>query len=459
VIRPGVRGTGRKKAASGRRARRSGGLFIETGDAEPAGKRLLDLLEREVAGGQQHQQMVQQVGRLRDDPVVGLAAGSLDKFRRLLRHFPGNRRHPSGKQPGGVGSRGIATLPGDDHLFKLLDHGSDSTHSQHPLQSCRDRPGPTANPKPDFTMPPGGSRPPAPTMPVAAPQLADDCLILTGPTATGKSAVALKMAEQLDAEILSVDSIAVYRTLDIGSAKPDARARGRVPHHLLDLVAASETFSVADWLAAATAAVADCRRRGRRMLFVGGTPLYLRCLRDGLDALPPGNPAVRAELLAEAADDGAGRLHQRLAAAAPQRAREIHPRDTRRIVRALEILETGGRLPAKTAAKTAGRRQAAFPCPLLVLDLPRRLLAERIDRRAAAMFAAGLLDETRAALGGGGISPTAAQAAGYAEALACLRGELTERQAIDRTARRTRQLAKRQRTWLRSFADAVWVSG
>jgi tRNA dimethylallyltransferase len=296
-------------------------------------------------------------------------------------------------------------------------------------------------------------------MPVPAPKLDDDCLILTGPTASGKTAVALQMAERLGADILSVDSVSVYRGLDIGSAKPTAAERARVPHHLVDLVEPEAPFSVADWLAAAAKAMADCRRRGRRILLVGGTPLYLRCLRDGLDELPPGDPAIRARLLAETEAKGSEPLYRRLRGLAPAMAATIHPHDTKRIVRGLEIAEVTGSLPDRSWGSSAAERPAAFPCPVLVLDLPRRLLAERIERRAEAMFAHGLLDETRAAVAAGGIGPTAAQAAGYAEALACLRGELTEAEAIARTARRTRQLAKRQRTWLRSFPDAVWISG
>lgn len=296
-------------------------------------------------------------------------------------------------------------------------------------------------------------------MSVNAPKLDADCLILTGPTASGKTAVALRMAERLDAEILSVDSVAVYRGLDIGAAKPTPAERASVPHHLIDLVEPAVWFSIADWLAAAATAMADCRRRGKRILLVGGTPLYLRCLRDGLDDLPPGDPAVRSRLQAEAEAAGSDSLYRRLITLAPTAAGTVHPRDTKRIIRSLEIVEATGRLPERSWTAAANDRSDRFPCPVLVLDLPRRLLAERIMSRSEAMFAQGLLDETRAAVAGGGIGPTAAQAAGYAEALACLRGELTEAEAVARTARRTRQLAKRQRTWLRSFPDAVWMSG
>jgi tRNA dimethylallyltransferase len=313
-------------------------------------------------------------------------------------------------------------------------------------------------------MPPGHSTLPrhpnvpetALPMPVSAPILGEDCLILTGPTASGKTAVAAHMAQRLGAEILSVDSIAVYRGLDIGSAKPTASEQAAVRHHLIDLVSPTTPFSVADWLAAAAGAVADCRRRGRRILLVGGTPLYLRCLRDGLDDLPASNEALRAQLVAEAAARGSEALHERLAAADPRRAAKIHPNDTKRIIRSLEVLEATSQVAAESWS--AGKRPH-FLCPLVVLDTPRRLLNERIDQRVDAMFARGILEETAAAEAAGGIGPVAAQAAGYAEARDCLEGRISKAEAVSRTKQRTRQLAKRQRTWLRSFSDAIWVTG
>lgn len=293
-------------------------------------------------------------------------------------------------------------------------------------------------------------------MPASAPILDKDCLILTGPTATGKTSVAVRMARRLDAEIFSVDSIAVYRGLDIGSAKPTASEQADIRHHLIDLVSPMIAFSVADWLAATTEAMADCRSRGRRILFVGGTPLYLRCLRDGLDDLPVSNDVLRSELAAEAAAKGSHSLYERLALVDPHRAAKIHPNDTKRIIRGLEVFEAAKRSPPQ---KWSHVNRPLFPCPLIVLDIPRSLLNERIERRVDTMFACGLIEETANAEATGGIGPIAAQAAGYAEARACLQGKLTQAEAIKRTKQRTRQLAKRQRTWLRSFPDAVWVSG
>jgi tRNA dimethylallyltransferase len=293
-----------------------------------------------------------------------------------------------------------------------------------------------------------------------APRLGDDCWVLSGPTASGKTALAVALAERLDAEIVSVDSMAVYRGLDIGTAKPTAAEQAAARHHCLDLVGPEEPFSVAQWLGHAARAVADIRSRGRRALFVGGTPLYLRVLRDGLAPLPAEAPETRAALAEEAARGGLAALHARLAALDPAAAARIHPHDTKRIIRALEVISVTGR-PMTASWQAAPRPDAdgTFTGRMLVVDLPRHVLADRIDRRVERMFATGLIEETRAARAGGGIGPTAGQAAGYAEAIAVLDGALSLRDAIARTQTRTRQLAKRQLTWLRSFPGAIWVTG
>lgn len=288
------------------------------------------------------------------------------------------------------------------------------------------------------------------------PRLDADCWFLSGPTAAGKTALALSLARRLDAEIVSVDSMAVYRGLDIGTAKPSAADRAAIPHHLVDLVSPAESFSVARWLTAAAEVVADIRSRRRRILFVGGTPLYLRALRDGLAPLPPADLGYRQMLQAEAEAAGNGPLHARLATLDPVAASRIHPHDTKRIIRALEVVHATGR-PLTAAFGPAPH--PVFESQLLVVDLPRRLLYDRIERRVEAMFGAGLVDEARAAAASpGGIGPTARQAAGYAEAIDMLAGRLSLADAIRRTQDRTRQLAKRQLTWLRSFKSAIWVT-
>jgi tRNA dimethylallyltransferase len=250
--------------------------------------------------------------------------------------------------------------------------------------------------------------------------------------------------------------MAVYTGLDVGTAKPTALQRAAVPHHLIDVVPPSEPYSVALWLAAAARAVADCRARGSRILFVGGTPLYLRALRDGLAPLPPADDAVRSRLTAEAAAVGLAALHARLATVDPLAAGRIHPHDAKRIIRALEVAETTSQ---PLSAAFAPAPHPVFESQFLVLDSPRAVLRDRIDRRVEQMFTAGLVEETAAALGApGGIGPTARQAAGYTEAIDLIEGRIDRAEAIRRTQQRTRQLAKRQLTWLRSFRHAIWLA-
>lgn len=279
---------------------------------------------------------------------------------------------------------------------------------------------------------------------------------MSGPTASGKSALAVEMALWLGAEIVSVDSMAVYRGLDVGTAKPTAEQRARVPHHLLDVAAAAETYSIARWLDDAARAVAECRNRGHRVLFVGGTPLYLRALRDGLALLPAAEQGLRDRLAAEVAADGPESLHRRLSEVDPASAARIHPRDAKRIIRALEVAITTGQ---PLSAAFSAVPHPIFEPRLMIVDQPRAALNDRIDRRVERMFAEGIVEETRAALTQpGGIGPTARQAAGYTEAIDLLEGRIDRSEAIARTQRRTRQLAKRQLTWLRSFKNAIWIA-
>lgn len=289
-----------------------------------------------------------------------------------------------------------------------------------------------------------------------APRLGEDCWFLSGPTASGKSSLAIPLARRLGAEIVSVDSMAVYRGLDIGTAKPTPAQQAAVPHHVVNVVEAGEAYSVARWLDDVAQAMADCRSRGRGMLFVGGTPLYLRALRDGLAPLPPADPDLRQRLADEAEVGGSEALHARLADIDPPSAARIHPHDAKRIIRALEVAETTGR-PLSHAFAPAPN--PLFESRLMIVDLPRAALYERIDRRVERMFAEGIIEETRVARGRpGGFGPTARQAAGYAEALDLLEGRIDLAEAVQRTQRRTRQLAKRQLTWLRSFSAATWIA-
>jgi tRNA dimethylallyltransferase len=289
------------------------------------------------------------------------------------------------------------------------------------------------------------------------PPLAD-CRYLVGPTAAGKTVAGVEMAQQLGAEILSLDSMAVYRGMDIGTAKPDAATRAAVPHHLLDLVEPDQDFSVADYLAAAHRAAAEVRSRGSVVLFVGGTPLYLKALLCGIAEGPGPDWEARERLLTEARTSGPEQLHGRLAKVDPAAAAKLHPNDVRRIVRALEVVERTGR------PISAGQTHFHRPIPpevaaaVTVLDWPRATLHERINARVDAMFAAGLVEEVRGLLAKyPAFGRTASQAAGYREVVEHLGGRIDLATAIERTQARTRQLARRQLTWFRSLSGCCWI--
>jgi tRNA dimethylallyltransferase len=284
----------------------------------------------------------------------------------------------------------------------------------------------------------------------AHPSLAD-ALYLTGQTASGKSAVALDLAAYLGAEVLALDSMTLYRGMDIGTAKPTEAERSAVPHHLIDVLDPWEHASVAEYLGRAVAAVADIRARGRVPLFVGGTPMYLKALLRGLFEGPPADPALRAELEAEADRHGDGALHARLAAIDPATAARLHPNDRRRIVRALEVAHATGR-PLSALQKEHDRPAAGVRVVALVRE--RADLIDRIDRRVDAMFAAGLEDEVRRLRAAERpIHRVPAQGVGYAEVIDHLEGRLTLGAAVERTKVRTRQFSRRQATWFRGLEE------
>lgn len=275
---------------------------------------------------------------------------------------------------------------------------------------------------------------------------------LVGPTASGKTALAIELAERVGAEILSLDSMLVYRGLDLGTAKPDAADRARVRHHLLDLVSPAERYDVQRYLADARAALADIHARGRRALFVGGTGFYLAALLRGLFEGPAVDPELRARLEARAAERGAGPLHAELAAVDPESAGRLHPNDVRRVIRGLEVLEQTGR-----PLSDWQREWGAAPTPrverarLVGLALETPELDRRIRARTKAMLDAGWREEARAVSAGPGFGPSARQALGYAEVLAWADGAATREETEERIVLRTRQFARRQRTWYRKF--------
>ncbi len=279
------------------------------------------------------------------------------------------------------------------------------------------------------------------------------CWFLAGPTACGKTKTGLSLAEKLGAEILSLDSMAIYRGMDIGTAKPTVAERQQILHHLLDLADPSEDFSVASYLAHAEAAVQDILTRNRVPLFVGGTGLYLRSLLRGLFDGPGSDPVIRSALEAEAARIGGQALHDRLAQLDPSTAARLHPNDQRRIIRALEVAQLTGRALSsfhEQAAAPHGER----PAHVYWLSPPREWLYGRIDQRVDQMMSNGLLAETERLLTNpNGLGRTARQALGYREILEHLAGKRSLPDTIALIKQRTRQFAKRQLTWFRNLEE------
>lgn len=283
-----------------------------------------------------------------------------------------------------------------------------------------------------------------------------DALILTGPTGSGKSELALELAPRLNAEIVCMDSMTLYRGMDIGTAKPTAAERAAVPHHLLDVLDPAESASVAWWLAQAAECVRAIQSRGRRALLVGGTALYLKAVLHGLFDSPPADAALRERLEREAREQGPEMLHARLRAIDPTSAGRIHPNNVRRVVRALEVHALTGRPMSDWQTEWARPADtAADRC--LCVDLPRAELYARIDARVERMFEQGLVEEVRR-LRERPMSREAAQALGYKELFAYLDGRMTEEEAITEVQTRSRQFAKRQLTWFRHLEGCRLVS-
>ncbi len=282
-------------------------------------------------------------------------------------------------------------------------------------------------------------------------------LVITGQTASGKERLAVAVAALVGGEIVSADSMKVYREMDIGTAKPSAEQRRAVPHHLIDVADPAETFSAARWLRLAGEAIAHVHARGRTPVVSGGTPLYLKALLEGLFEGPAADAELRARLKADADARGTPALHARLSQVDPAAAARIHPNDLRRITRALEVWELTG-TPITELQGQWGRRHGRWRPLVVAIRRGGDDLTRRIEDRVRRMIGAGLVDEVcRLAARSAGFERGPRQALGYADVLELLAGRLTEEQLIPAIVAHTRQFARRQRTWLSRFADAVWL--
>lgn len=274
-----------------------------------------------------------------------------------------------------------------------------------------------------------------------------------GPTASGKSALALALAEALGGEIVSVDSVQVYRGMDIGTAKPTTAERARVPHHLVDIVEPMEAYSAARFAADALAAIAAVRARGRVPIVAGGTMLYFKAITEGLSALPQADPGLRAALTARAAREGWPAMHAELAQVDPATAARLAPADAQRIQRALEVHALTGvplsELQRRHAPAASGLRPAVA---LAIVPSDRAALHASIAERFDAMLAGGLVDELRALRTRHALDPTlpSMRSVGYRQAWRFLDGEIDARELREQGIAATRQLARRQFTWLRA---------
>lgn len=280
--------------------------------------------------------------------------------------------------------------------------------------------------------------------------------VLTGPTASGKSGLAMELAEHCPIEVLSMDSMAVYRRMDIGTAKPDPGQRARVPHHLIDLVEPSESYDTHRYCADATVALSEVQSRGVQPLFVGGTALYLMAFFKGLMSGPGADPELRAQLHGSEREDP-GSLHRRLTESDPRAAERIHHKDIKRLVRALEVMAQTGE-PISHRQDHFDRPGWRMPCRVVAVSLPRDELHRRVKERTIQMLQGGLVDEVRNIHQECGFSRESASAIGYRECLDYLDGRLKDTEELrNRIRRSTHRLIRRQTTWLRRLPEVQWI--
>ncbi|GLI39280.1 tRNA (adenosine(37)-N6)-dimethylallyltransferase MiaA [Geobacter hydrogenophilus] len=282
-------------------------------------------------------------------------------------------------------------------------------------------------------------------------------VIVQGPTASGKSALALELAERIGGEIVNADSMQVYRGMDIGTAKPSQEERRRVPHHLYDIVDPDVNFTAADFREHASRAITEIGRRGKRVVLVGGTGLYIRILTQGLVDSPGGDDNIRRELEDRAHSEGLESLHRRLAAVDPVAAARLHPNDGVRIVRALEVFLLTGR-PLSAFQEEHRFADEPYRCLKIGISVERELLYRRVEERVDRMIAEGLVEEVRGLLSAGYPATLKAMGSiGYREICAHLAGGFSLDEAVRLIKQNTRQYAKRQMTWFRRDSEIIWV--
>ncbi|MEK6675833.1 MAG: tRNA (adenosine(37)-N6)-dimethylallyltransferase MiaA [Planctomycetota bacterium] len=281
--------------------------------------------------------------------------------------------------------------------------------------------------------------------------------LIFGCTGSGKGSLAFELAQRTGGEIISIDSMKVYRRMDIGTAKPSREVRRCVRHHLIDVVEPSEEFSVAEYVRLAQDAIADIQARGRPIFVVGGTPLYIKALSEGLFEGPGANPEIRARLVDSAKTNGHDLLYDQLRRVDPVAAERIHPNDLRRIVRALEVHELTGQ-PISSLQRQWDQTQRCYNCLFFGLRRTREDQGQRTNERVRRMMADGFVDEVRSLLNEPlPMSTAAGQALGYAEIIRHLQGELSLTETVELIKVNTRRFAKAQRTWFRRFRETEWI--
>lgn len=282
-------------------------------------------------------------------------------------------------------------------------------------------------------------------------------LIICGPTASGKSELAVRLAQLLNGEIVNADSMQIYRGMDIGTAKPTVAERGGIPHHMLDVAAPDRNFSAADFAEGATEAISGIVNRGRRPIVVGGSGLYIRALLHGLVDSPSGAGELRRELQREARELGNQHMLEQLRMVDPELASTIHPNNLVRIIRGLEAYRMTG-VPLSLSRREHGFARQRFTSMRIGIRTERRELYDRIDKRVDRMLSMGLLDEVRQLLKAGFHREVKAmRSIGYKEACACLAGELSLEETAFLIKRDSRRYAKRQLTWFNADHEIIWL--